>query len=587
MCNGSATAAGTPRIVDNTRRKALPIGVESFEDVVANGVYVDKTLLVRDLLSKVPGSVTLFCRPRRFGKSLAMRMLQCFFEAPVDGYVDDRRFLFENLSVWDAGEEYRAEQGTHPVIYLSLGGVHGATWDESRNLIAQLVGAEYQRHAYLYEHGGLSVFERPLFERLASSSASPAELASSLARLASQLKRFHDSKTVILIDEYDRPITEGHLNGYRAEAARFMRTWLTDALKGTVDLHLACLTGVQRIGKESIFSDLNNLTVDTPLDSAHSEAFGFTEAEAEALAAYLGRANGVSQMRSWYDGYSFGPSRIYNPISTLCYLRDGVAQPYWTNTSGNAVVTRIFQQAGLQADANLRTLTEGGTVMEPLDMQVVFGEIDSDTTAIWSQLYLAGYLTTDDVERPNDSTLPRRLRLPNLEVRGLFSGEFLDRANRLAVGGRLENLHKALLAGNAARFQEVLGRIVEESASFRDLSGEAACHMLLMGMLYEVPGYHYPVSNRESGLGVSDILLEPRPENAGRLPAVAIEVKRARTASGGDLDADGLASHARDVALSQALARDYGAGLAGRGRTLWGVSFSGKRVACAKEEVAG
>lgn len=585
MCNGSATATGAPHIVDNAGRKMLPIGVESFEDVVESGVYVDKTLLVRDLLSKVPGSVTLFCRPRRFGKSLAMRMLQCFFEAPVEGYVDNRRHLFENLSVWNAGEEYRAEQGAHPVIYLSLGSVHGATWDESRDLIAQLVAAEYVRHAYLYEHDGLLAFERPFFERLASASASPVELASSLTRLAAQLKRFHGSKTVILIDEYDRPITEGHLNGYRDEAARFMRTWLTDALKGTVNLRLACLTGVQRVSKESIFSDLNNLTVDTPLDSAYNEAFGFTEAEAEALAAYLGRSDGIPEMKRWYDGYSFGPSRIYNPISTLCYLRDGVAQPYWTNTSGNAVVTRIFQRADLQTDADLRGLAEGSTVIEPLNMQVVFGEIDSDTTAIWSQLYLAGYLTTDDVEKPNNATLPRRLRLPNLEVRELFGGEFLDRANRLAVGSRLGNLHKALLAGNVSRFQDVLGRIVEESASFRDLSGEAACHMLLMGMLYEVPGYRYPVSNRESGLGVSDILLEPRPENAGRLPAIAIEVKRARSASGGDLGPDELAAHARDVALAQAVARDYGAGLTGRGRTLWGVSFSGKRVACAKAEV--
>lgn len=515
-----------------------------------------------------------------------MHMLRCFFDAPVDGYVDGHRDLFENLAVWDAGEEVRAEQGAHPVIYLNLAGATGGTWDEVRDSIAQIMAAEYVRHAYLFERDGISTFERPLFEHLATATASLAELKVSLARLSTMLRRFHGSKTVILIDEYDRPVTEGHVGGFRDEVTGFMRTWLTGALKGTVDLHLACLTGVQRVSRESIFSDLNNLLVNTPLDSAYGEAFGFTEPEVQALARYMGCEGGITEMKAWYDGYTFGGTCVYNPVSTLCYLRDGTAQPYWANTSGNAVVTRLFQRADYQTDAALRTLAEGGEVEATLNMQVVFGEIDSDTTAIWSQLYLAGYLTTDDVREPANKGLVRRLRIPNLEVRELFENEFLCRAERLATGDRLQGLHAVLLAGDAARFQEVLGSIVEESESFRDLSTEAACHMLLMGMLYEVPGYRYPVSNRESGLGVSDILLEPLQESAGRLPAIAIEVKRARAASGDDIaDADALAAHARDVALRQALDRRYGAGLAGRGRTLWGVSFSGKRVACAVAEL--
>ena len=252
-------------------------------------------------------------------------------------------------------------------------------------------------------------------------------------RLFAHLHQYHGTETVILIDEYDRPITEGYLGGFRDKATRFMRSWLTDALKGTVDLRLACVTGVQRVSKESIFSALNNFVVDTPLSERHAESFGFTEAEAEALARYMGLSDDkIAEMRDWYDGYCFVGIRVYNPISTLRYLQDRVAQPYWTNTSGNAVVTRLFQRADQRLNAQLQELAQGGVVEAPLDMQVVFGEMDSDSAATWSQLYLGGYLTTDDVERPEDARLTRRLRLPNHEVHDLFAREFLERATRLA-----------------------------------------------------------------------------------------------------------------------------------------------------------
>lgn len=585
MCNGSVRKGGSPRIIDNRGKKALPIGIENFDAVIRSAVYVDKTLLIRDLIDSAQGGTTLFCRPRRFGKSLAMRMIQCFFEAPVEGLIPDKRHLFENLAIWDEGDSYREEQGAHPVIYLTLGGANGASWEEVRGRIANAMATEYERHSYLYDKLLRFENQRALFERLVVGQATEEELTRSLAWLSTLLHQYHCSETVILIDEYDRPITEGHLGGFRDEATRFMRSWLTDALKGTVDLRLACITGVQRVSKESIFSDLNNLTVDTPLSECHAESFGFTQAEAEALARYMGLpADKLPEMRTWYDGYCFGGMRVYNPISTLRYLQDGIAQPYWTNTSGNAVVTRLFQGADQKTNAQLQRLAQGGIVEAPLNMQVVFGEIDSDSTATWSQLYLGGYLTTDDVARPEDARMPRRLRLPNYEVRDLFDREFLERATRLATGTRLHDLHEALLEGNAPRLQEILTAIVEESPSFRDLTYEAPCHMLLMGMLYEVPGYQYPTSNRETGLGYSDILLEPTPQNAARLPVIAIEVKRARDTAGKDItDQAALNAHASNVALKQATDKHYGAGLHGNGVSRWGVSFSGKMVGVAKE----
>lgn len=286
MCNGSARGTCPPNIVDNMGGKILPVGIERFEDVVERAVYVDKTLLIQDLLDGVPGGTTLFCRPRRFGKSLALRMLQRFFETPIEGYIADYSGLFKNLAIWSAGKRYQLEQGAHPVIFLTLGAVQGETWEEARDVLALVVAAEYARHRYLLEGSALADFEKAMFERIAGGVASLAELKRSLAWLATLLHRCHGAKTVILIDEYDRPITDGYINGFRDEATRFMRAWLTDVLKATSDLHLACVTGVQRVSKESIFSDLNNLTVDTPLDANHAESFGFTEAEAEALATH-------------------------------------------------------------------------------------------------------------------------------------------------------------------------------------------------------------------------------------------------------------------------------------------------------------
>lgn len=229
MCNGSVRKSGSAHIVDNRGRKALPIGVENFDAVVSTGVYVDKTLLVADLIDNVQGSTTLFCRPRRFGKSLAIAHVQCFFETPVEGSIPSKRHLFENLAIWGEGDCYRQEQGAHPVIYLTLGAANGASWEEVRGRIANAVAREYARHRCLYDSPLLFPMQRTMFERLAAGQGTDEELSRSLTWLSELLHRYHGSETVILIDEYDRPITEGYLGGFHDEATRFMRSWLTDA----------------------------------------------------------------------------------------------------------------------------------------------------------------------------------------------------------------------------------------------------------------------------------------------------------------------------------------------------------------------
>lgn len=580
MCNGSALSEGVPHIVDNTGNRILRTGTESFEDLVERYVYVDKTLLVRDVMDG--SGVTLFCRPRRFGKSTALRMLQCFFEEGVEGSIPDRRRLFDKLAVAGAGERVNRERGAHPVIYLSLGGCALGSFEKTTSRIAQQVAGEYQRHDYLLDSAALRGYLRPRFERIAAQEPTDVDLLTSLAWLSSLLARHHGSKTVILIDEYDTPINDGYLNGYRKEIVDFCRSWLTDALKGTDQLFLSALTGVLRVSQESIFSELNNISVNTTLDEGYGEAFGFTAAEAEELAHLMGRGDCTEQMHAWYDGYRFGSSEVYNPWSVLHYLGSGIAQPYWTNTSRNGIVRDLVAHADDRTSVELAKVAAGEAVEKPLDLRTVFDDLEDNPGAVWPQMYQAGYLTTDDTGAANDDARLRRLRVPNLEVKKLFQKELVERAKRFAGSDRrLEALHDAIMRDDPKALEGALREVLLDSPSFLDLSDEARCHMLLLALLYGMPGYRPPTSNRESGDGRSDVLLEPLASHVRELPCIAIEIKRPHGNRGKPLEGEVLAAHARDVALAQAVRMEYGHGLTGRGRLLWGVSFGGKNVACA------
>ena len=566
---------GSPRIVDCVGRRKLPVGIESFEDVLSQFVYVDKTLAICDMVDR--RGVTLYCRPRRFGKSTLLRMLQCFFELPVEGCVPDRRALFSDLAIADADPRYLDECGRHPVIYLNLASCGATSYDEFLGHLQTRIAEEYSRHRYLVDPVRMWPEEVDRFRRLGTATARPEELASSLAWLSQLLCQHHGSKVVILIDEYDTPVNDAHVNGFRGQVLDFYRAWLSDALKGTTSLYCAALTGVLRVSQESIFSELNNVRIDTTLDVDHAEAIGFTEAEAEALAAYVGREGGIGEMRAWYDGYRFGQTQVYNPWSVLNYLTTGEAQPYWTNTSRNGIVTDLVGRAGEEQTVELATLASGGSVAKPLDLRTVFDDLSTNREAVWAQLYQAGYVTTEDTGRPNDSNKLRALRVPNLEVSELFGEELLARAARVAGGSdRLATLHRAVLACDAPALEAALRRILLDSPSYHDLLDEGDYHVLLLALLYAVPGYRPATSNRESGDGRCDVLLEPLPERASELPALALELKVLH-----DADDEALAACAREDALAQAVRLEYGHGLAGTGLVRWGIAFSGKRVAVA------
>lgn len=574
---------GDVRLSDLAGRRMLPVGVSNFRMVVENAVFVDKSLLIADVL-RMPGTSYLYCRPRRFGKSLNLDMLQTFFEMPdagTPGAADSRR-LFEGLAIWVAeGGRFREHCGAYPVVHFSFNDVKKPDWNVGYSTVRAAMAQEYLRHGYLLESSSLSDLERERFERIAGGTASEGEFASSLLFLTQMLQKHHGQSVIVLIDEYDAPVMAGYTYGYYDEVVAFLKGWLTGALKDNNALAVAVLTGVQRISKESIFSDLNNLRVDTSMDLASDERYGFLDAEVRALAAYRGEESAVALAREWYDGYRFGSVDVYNPWSVLSFF-DNRCMPgaYWGNTSGNGVLGDMVKTADEATLGKLyRLLEPGGTVEEPLDLSVVFPDVGVREEALWSMLYLAGYLTTSDVTDPSDTHLPRRLRIPNKEVARLYRSEVIDRFTEVAGGrDRLMTLHRALVEGDAEGVAAELEDILLRAPSYYDLTTENSYHMLVLGLLFNVRGYGVPVSNREAGRGRFDIRVMPETPEAGSV--LIIELKWARTGTPEAVDLPALA----ETGLTQASDRAYGADLSEEAPPRrWGLAFSGKNVAVATE----
>lgn len=570
---------GDVRLSDRAGNKILPIGNDRFASVAETSVFIDKTMLIADVLDKGP-AVTLFCRPRRFGKSLNLSMLQRFFEIPV-GVDEGKNYagLFEGLAIWDARDgRYRTHQGAYPVVRFTLNNLKSVSYPDFISWFSDAVAEECNRHDYLLESDRLSEFDKDAFGQLASGRADIGQLGRSLLRLTIFLQQHYGQSVVVLIDEYDAPVMAAHESGCYDEVVSFLKRWLTGALKSNDALAFAVLTGVQRISKESIFSDLNNLQVDTPLNVASDERFGFTQAEVEALAEYVGSASSVSQAREWYDGYRFGDVDVYNPWSVLNYFGNGCAPDvYWGNTSSNSVLGGLVADAGDKMLKRLYALAEpGGTVRAPLDTRVVFSDLAVAPQAVWSMLYLAGYLTTDDTALPGDVDRLRPLRIPNREVAKLYASEITGRFAQVA-GGRdaLDDLHRALVSGDVVAFAEELESVLLNCASFHDLVSENSYHMLMMGLLFNVPGYSAPVSNREAGRGRFDVQLAPA--DPARNPLITLELKHAEQPI--DLE---LAAR---QALAQIDERAYDAAAGAAGSIRYGIAFAGKSAAVACEVV--
>lgn len=545
---------------------SMPIGVDDFKKVRENYYFVDKS---RFLSAFFPGhaEVTLFTRPRRFGKTLTLSMLRYFFD--LEG-ADEHRQLFDGLAVsHDAA--MMAEMGQRPVLFFTLRGWKARDWEEMKGTIAIGLQKVAKQYKFLLESDRVDSHDRSILKSIYEGHASLLQLRTAPELLLGMLEAHYDKKAVLLLDEYDTPIQTAWEYGYYNEAIDFFRVFLTTALKTNLSLDFAVLTGVLRISKESIFSDLNNLFVDSILRPKYPTVFGFTSEEVEKMANDLGHVDKLPEIKAWYDGYRIDGHEIYNPWSVLNYFDAGCQpQTYWGNTSGNAILAELMKSADQEHFESLDTLLRGGTVTSYLRDGVIYSDIGDDPDALCTMLCTTGYLTTERTETFAGET-EYSLRLPNLEMRRLFGIEIVKRYQHGFGKSALVRLLRAFLNGDAAKVEEGLGRYLVKLASYYDTAKdkESFYHGFVLGMTAILVEDFIVRSNRESGYGRYDLVAVPkRKDKAGFL----LEFKTAETEDALDAKAE--------EALVQIETRDYLAGLDVEGRTMhrYGIAFCGKKV---------
>lgn len=535
----------------NTTQKKIPIGIEDFEKLRKNGFYyVDKTGLIIELLQN-PAEVTLFTRPRRFGKSLNMSMLKYFFE------LDGNKELFEGLEIMEEPELCEEYMGKFPVISLSLKDIDAESYETAFEMAAMLMNREAGSHRYLLESEFLATDEKEAFSELLDRKMNKSVFCGSIALLSRLLEKHHNRKVVILIDEYDVPLARAHAQGYYEQMIVLIRSFFHQALKSNKSIQLAVLTGCMRISKESIFTGLNNLNVLTVADARQDERFGFTDEEVKELLHYYGLSDKYSAIREWYDGYRFGDVEIYCPWDVINYcalLRaDPTALPenYWANSSGNDVVRRFLREAGdnKTVKREIERLIAGEIVTKEIHQEITYSDMYGSIDNIWSVLFATGYLT----QRGRGEERSFQLAIPNLEVREIFTSQIMDMFKEDAKkdGESLDALCIALQDGDAKETQYQLRNYLKKTISIRDTFArrelkENFYHGMLLGLL-AFKGSWVVSSNREAGEGYADILVEIDDDEPMGL---VIEVKYARD---GNLDAS------CQEALAQIKGRQYGA----------------------------
>jgi hypothetical protein len=556
----------------------MPIGYSDFRGIRERGLhYVDKTALVAEVLRSA-AQVLLLPRPRRFGKTLNLSTIRHFVERPLPGDEADvaaRQQLFEDLAVWQAGPEVRSHFAAHPVIWLTFKDVKTASWEPTLTAIARLVGDEVER-LWPIIRPSLSESERGLAsDYLRRDGAAP--LADVLRRLSAWLHRATGQKVVILLDEYDTPLHAAFFHGYHAEASELFRNLLSGGFKDNPSLERGVLTGILRVAKESLFSGLNNLGVYTLVAEEFSTSFGFTQVEVEELAAGCGCPELLPELERWYNGYRFGGTTIYNPWSILNFLasRDRIARPYWVNTASDDLLRELLVYRGVAELPDLEALLRGEPVVKPIDEHIVLAEVQRNGDALWSFLLFSGYLKVVHVQVTESKPLVT-LAIPNLEVRGVLRGLFAGALERgLGGSGRVALLCKALVAGNAEDFEQLLSELLLTTLSYHDIAArpaEAIYQAFVAGLLVALDPSHEVTTNREAGLGRYDVLVAPRLAGG---TGVVLELKVLRQ------DRGETAEQGLQAATRQLTARDYAAALRLRGAGpvhQWAVVFDGKRA---------
>lgn len=561
-------------------KKPLSIGVDNFEKLITeNYYYVDKTLLIKELLD-LKGEVNLFTRPRRFGKTLNLSMLRYFFEDTGNEALNAKnKALFQGLKIMEAGEAYTCHMNSCPVINLTLKSAKQGTFDSAYFKLKEEITEEFRRHEPLIRQSSLAPDELRSFQNIAGGSASYDEYSGALKILSRCLYKATGKKVVILVDEYDVPLENSYLNGFYDEMAEFIRSLFESALKTNDYLQLAVITGCLRISRESIFTGLNHLNIISILDKRYSEHFGFTEPEVKQAMKEYGADKRFSDMKAWYDGYSFGGTDVYNPWSVIKFLYDLCAdiqafpRPYWVNTSSNDIIRNLIARADRSVKNQIELLLAGDTLDIPVHEEITYADIYESSENLWNFLYFTGYLTKAD-EYFRDGTIFLKARIPNLEIKSIYQSTILNWFQENMRKHDFRDLYHAMETGDAKQIQKILEEQLLSAISFYD-SAENFYHGFLTGILSQSDRYLVK-SNRETGNGRSDLMIKS-PSLRGQAFILEIKVSDCMDA----LEADA------QRALRQIHARGYTAELQSEGyRNIrcYGISFYRKDCEVAGED---
>lgn len=556
------------------KKLPLPIGISDYRKASGEYYYVDKTLLIRDFIDERP-QVSLFTRPRRFGKTLNMDMLRVFFECSKE----DTSVYFKDKKIWRCGKEYRDYQGKYPVIYVTFKDVKCDDWENAYDLIYKIIRNEIERHSELLNSDKISAYEKKYLTSMLNGEANENDVAFAFLNLSRMLHTHYGVAPIIIVDEYDTPIQQGHVRGYYDQVIDFMRALFSGGLKDNPHLSYGFLTGILRVAKESIFSGLNNLKINSILDNRYSEYFGFTPEEVREMAEYYGVPEKYDEICEWYDGYRFGKTEIFNPWSVIGYFNNEcVPRAFWQSTGSNDIISEVLNNATMETYEKLESLLQGKSIVTNIDTGVIYPQIQNNPASVYSFLLVTGYLKTITNDQTFGGDYICEVALPNKEISYVYSKEILSQFENMIPQSTASAIQTAIYTMDISKLKELLEKFLLQTVSFHDAANETFYHGLILGLCAMLNNQYRLTSNREAGNGRFDIQMLPLNK---LLPGILIELKAGKDCTENQL------SELAEAALLQINTKKYYADMETWKVTSvlqYGIAFSGKNVCIKWEE---
>lgn len=571
--DGVAVNTQSKNIQQSTKKLPLPIGISDYRKASSEYYYVDKTLLIRDFIDERP-QVSLFTRPRRFGKTLNMDMLRVFFERSEE----DTSVYFRDKKIWACGKEYREYQGKYPVIYVTFKDVKCENWEDAFDLIYKILRNEFERHSELLSSDKISSYEKKYLTNMLNGEENENDVAFAFLNLSRMLHTYYNVAPIIIIDEYDTPIQQGYVRGYYDKIIDFMRVLFSGGLKDNPHLSYGFLTGILCVAKGSIFSGLNNIKINSILDNRYSEYFGFTLEEVKEMAAYYGTPEKYNELGEWYDGYRFGKTEIFNPWSVIGYFNNEcIPRAFWQSTGSNDIISEVLNNASIETYERLEALMQGKSFVTHIDTGVIYPQIQNNPSSIYSFLLVTGYLKAVTNEQPFGGDYMCEVALPNKEISYVYSKEILSKFENVIPPSAAIAIQEAIYTMDIPMLQKRLETFLLQTISFHDAANETFYHGLILGLCAMLDNRYHIASNREAGNGRFDIQMLPLDK---KLPGILIELKTAKDCKEEQLE------ELAETALNQINNRQYHAEMNAQGVKeilKYGIAFSGKDVSIKAE----